>query len=48
MHSVEYGYRHLPLEVSGLYVNMNRQHNHDLRYSDLYNVPLIRLEQFRK
>ncbi len=39
--------RYLPSVVSGLKIT-NRQQNNDFRNSDLYNLPLIKLEQFRK
>jgi hypothetical protein len=47
MHSVEYGYA--PHSFNNIWVkNVNRQLNHDLRNNDQYNLPQIRLEQFRK
>ena len=47
MHSIEYEYA--PSSFSNIWVkNINRQINHDLRNNDLYNLPQIRLELFRK
>jgi hypothetical protein len=47
MHSIEYDYA--PRSFTGTWEkNVNRHLNHDLRNNELYNLPNVRLELFRK
>jgi hypothetical protein len=47
MHSIEYEYA--PPSYSNVWSkNVNRQQNYNLRNNDLYNLPQIRLELFKK